>query len=181
MRRVRYGVGMSLDACIADAEGGVGFLTMDRAYDPRPFFAAIDTMLMGRHTYEVALKMGAKGGGYPGLRSYVFSRTLRPEDHPGVTISPDAVVTVTRLRREPGDKDIWLCGGGALFASLIEARLVDTVEVGISPVLVGGGIPLAGSLPLPKPVKLALTHHEVLPSGMLVLSYDVRYGRRSRT
>ncbi|HYE58098.1 MAG TPA: hypothetical protein VD948_06315, partial [Rhodothermales bacterium] len=62
-----------------------------------------------------------------------------------------------------------------------EARLVDTVEVGISPVLVGGGIPVAGSLPLPKLVKLALTHHEVLPSGMLVLHYDVRYGRRSRT
>lgn len=180
MRRVRYGVGMSLDACIADAEGGVGFLMMDRAYDPRPFFAAIDTMLMGRHTYEAALRMGG-GTGYAGLRGYVFSRTLRPDDHPGVTVASDAVATVTALRREPGDKDIWLCGGGALFAGLVGARLVDTVEVGISPVLVGGGIPLAGPLPLPKPVRLALTHHDVLSSRMLVLYYDVRYGRRGRS
>ena len=55
MRRVRYGVGMSLDGFIADAWGGTGFLVSDPTYDSAPFFASIDTVLMGRVTYEAGL------------------------------------------------------------------------------------------------------------------------------
>ena len=49
--------------------------------------------------------------------------------------------TLDDLRAKPG-KDIWLFGGGSLFRSLLEARRVDTVEVAVMPVLLGGGIPL---------------------------------------
>jgi dihydrofolate reductase len=168
MRRVRYGVGMSLDAFIADPQDGTGWMISDPEYDSGDFFASIDTVLMGRRTFEVAGKAA-----YPGLRTYVFSRTLRPEDHPGVTVvsAEEAAPTVAALRAEEG-KDIWLSGGGVLFGSLAAAGLVDTVEVGLSPILIGQGVPLASSLP--RAVRLELTEHKVYRSGMIVLFYDVR-------
>ena len=168
MRRVRYGVGMSLDAFIADPQGGTGFLVTERDYDPRPFFASIDTVLMGRKTFEVAGRRP-----YPGLSTYVFSRTLCSEDFPGVTIvsAEDATATVAALRAEEG-KDIWLCGGGELCGSLLAADLVDTVEVGLSPILLGRGVPLVA--PLPRAVRLELVEHLAYPSGMVILTYAVR-------
>jgi dihydrofolate reductase len=172
MRRVRYGVGMSLDGFIADARDGTGWMTGDPGYDSKPFFASIDTVLVGRRSYEVMLREGARS--YPGLRTYVFSRTLKAEDYPEVTIvADDGVATVARLRAETG-KDIWLCGGGELFRSLLDADLVDTVEVGVCPILLGQGRPFLPSLTRSR--RLRLTHQEAFPSGLLVLHYDVDRG-----
>ncbi len=128
---------------------------------------------MGRRTYEVAMREGLRS--YPGLRNYVVSRTLRAANYPEVTILRDDVEqTVGDLRRGAG-KDIWVCGGGVLFASLLAADLVDTVEVGISPTLVRGeSTAMLGLDPrLPPSVPLTLTHHRTLPSGLLVLEYTV--------
>src|SRR5207245_2816129 len=97
-------------------------------------FSRFDTLLMGRRTFEYSLSQGS-GGSMPGMRVVVVSRTLRQQDHPGVTIVGENVnEAVTRLRSEPG-KDIWLFGGGSLFRSLLDARLVDRVEVAVIPVL----------------------------------------------
>lgn len=174
MRRVRYGVGMSLDGFIADSNGGTDWLVSDPSYDPAPFFASIDTVLMGRITYEGAVKQGMRA--YPGLKNYVFSRSLRADECPEVTVVASAAAeAVARLKREDG-KDIWLCGGGALFRSLLGAGLVDTVELGVSPLLLGQfGISMLPAVPaLPDPVRLDLTRHEALPTGLLVLEYTVR-------
>jgi dihydrofolate reductase len=126
---------------------------------------------MGRRTFEM---MGGKGpGSSKGTKTVVFSRTLRQRDHPKVTIVADRMEeTVGALRAQPG-KDIWLFGGGDLFRSLLGAGLVDSVEVAIMPVLLGGGIPL-----LPAPASLAsmnLTGHRVYKkSGIVLLEYAVR-------
>jgi dihydrofolate reductase len=172
MRRIRYGVGMSLNGFIADHHGHTDFLVSDSTYDPAPFFASIDSVIMGRLTYEGAVRQGMRA--YEGLRNYVVSRTLSAADYPEVTILRDAS-TLAELRRTSG-KDIWLCGGGVLLASLLAAGLVDTVELGISPTLLGsGGTPMLGRDPrLPPAVPLELTHHRALPSGLLVLEYAVR-------
>ena len=169
MRRVRYGVGMSLDGFIADLHDGVGWMTGDSGYDSKPFFASIDTVLVGRRSYEVMLRQGSRS--YPGLRTYVFSRTLKGADYPEVTVlGEDGVATVAGLRGTSG-KDIWLCGGGELFRSLLAADLVDTVEVGVSPILLGQGRPF---LPSPgRTQKLKLTYERAFPSGLLVLYYDI--------
>jgi dihydrofolate reductase len=173
MRRVRYAVGMSLDAFIADAEDGVGWMIGDPAYDGMAFFGEIDTAVMGRRTFEVAARHG--GWAMPGIRGYVFSRTLRPEDYPEVTVvTDDAAGVVAALRAEESDRDIWLAGGGELFRTMAEAEMVDTVEIGLNPVLLGGGIPLAPSLP--RSVRLELTGCTPYPSGLVVLRYDVRRG-----
>ena len=174
MRRVRYGVGMSLDGYIADPGGGMDWLVSDKTYDSSGFFCSIDTAIMGRITFDVARRHGMKGA-YPGLRTFICSRTLRAADHPEVTIVDDAVATIASLRREPG-KDIWVVGGGVLLRDLLAANAVDTIEIGLSPVLLGQpGAPLLAPVPpLPHPVRLELTRSETLPSGLLVLEYAVQ-------
>jgi dihydrofolate reductase len=174
MRRIRYGVGTSLDGFIADEKGGTDFLVSDPAYDSAPFFASIDTVLMGRVTYEAAVRQGMRA--YPGLQNYVVSRTLNPADYPEVTVLGDGFERVIADLRAATGKDIWLCGGGVLFRTLLEAGLVDTVELGISPTLLGqAGTPLVAVGPLLSRVaRLELTRHEVLPTGLLILEYAVR-------
>ena len=85
-------------------------------------------------------------------------------------LADDGVATVRGLRGGSG-KDIWLSGGGELFRSLLAADLVDTVEVGVCPILLGQGRPF---LPSPgRTQKLQLTYERAFPSGLLVLHYDV--------
>jgi dihydrofolate reductase len=163
---------MSLNGFIADRDGQTDFLVSDSSYDPGPFFASIDCVIMGRFTYEAAVRQGMRA--YPRLRNYVLSRTLSAAAYPEVTILRE-VSAVAELRRTAG-QDIWLCGGGVVLASLLAAGLVDTVELGLSPTLLGGnGIPMLGlDTRLPPAVPLELTHHRALPSGLLVLEYAVR-------
>jgi dihydrofolate reductase len=171
MRKIRYGVAASLDGYIADAGGKADWIVEDPDIDFNSIFRQFDTLLMGRHTFEGMLRAG--NSGMPGLKTIVFSRTLRQQDHPDVTVvSDNAGKVVTALRAEPG-KDIWLFGGGQLFRSLLELGLVDMVEVAVIPVLLGGGIPL---LPAPaRLVKLELTNQKLYPKSVIVgLEYSVR-------
>jgi dihydrofolate reductase len=170
MKRIRYQVAMSLDGYIAGPEGEADWITMDPDIDFGALFEQFDTFLLGRRTFEA---MGREWqGGSPGAKTLVFSRTLRQQDYPEVTIVAEGVAeTVAALRAEPG-KDIWLFGGGSLFRSLLDAGLVDTVEVAIMPILLGEGIPL---LPPPaRQTKLKLTGQKVYSkTGIVLLEYSV--------
>src|SRR5260370_31193 len=143
MRRIRYQVATSLDGYIAGPKGEADWIIMDPDIDFRALFQQFDTALIGRRTFEGMTRgKKKKASVMPGMKTYVFSRTLKQRDYPAVTIIADkAEETVAALRAEAG-KDIWLFGGGLLFRSLLDARLVDTVEVAVIPVLLGGGIPL---------------------------------------
>lgn len=171
MRRVRFGGAISLDGFIAGPDGQADWILMDPDLDFAAMFGQFDTFLIGRRTW-MAMVAANSAGPMPGITSYVFSRTLRAEDCPGATlVSSHAAEVVARLKREPG-KDIALFGGGVLFRSLLEAGLVDTVEVSLVPVLLGDGIPL-----LPPPygaVRLKLTAQRVLPTtGTISLEYAI--------
>jgi dihydrofolate reductase len=126
---------------------------------------------MGRKTYEATAAQG--GGGLPGLDVVVFSRTLPPSSKKRLRIvNDDAARVVRELKEKPG-KDIWLYGGGALFRTLLDAAVVDTVEVAVIPVLLGEGIPL---LPPGGMTTLTLSDHKTLPSGILALAYSLPGG-----
>jgi dihydrofolate reductase len=107
----------------------------------------------------------------PGLHVFVFSQTLPPSAYPGVQITnhhPSEIVA--QLKAKPG-KDIWLFGGGELFRTLLDAGLVDSVELAVVPVLLGSGVPL---LPPGASMTLKLADQKTLArSGIVVMSYTV--------
>jgi len=169
MRKIRYQVACSLDGYIAGPNGEDDWIVMDPDIDFDAIFGQFDTLLMGRRTFE------AVAGEFPGMNVLVFSRSLRQEDHGGVTVVSDhAKETLDELRARPG-KDIWLFGGGELFRSLLELDCVDTVEPAVIPIVLGGGRPF-----LPAPAvrrSLILTgQHVYEKSGIVVLTYDVKPG-----
>jgi dihydrofolate reductase len=171
MRRVLYRVAASLDGYIAGPRGELDWIVSDPAVNLAALYDAVDTVLLGRRTYELTRQPGAPP--WPvGWHIYVFSRTLDPEQHPSVTvISGEARATVAALRADLG-REIWLFGGGSLFRSLLEAKQVDIVEVVVIPVLLGGGVPLLETgAPL---TQLALVHLQSYPSGVVSLRYEVR-------
>ena len=176
MRRIRYQVAASLDGYIAGPNGEADWIIMDPDTDFAALFAQFDTFIMGRRTFEITQQPGTPP--MTGMKVLVFSRTLQQRDHPDVTIVADNVKdTLLALRQEPG-KDIWLFGGGSLFRSLLEMQLVDTVEIAVIPVLLGGGIQL---LPPPAPqTKLNLTGHRVFKTGIVLLEYTIDYAQKRK-
>jgi dihydrofolate reductase len=173
VRRIRYQVATSLDGYIAGPKGEADWIIMDPDIDFRAHFAQFDTALIGRRTFEGMARGKKKPGALPGLKTFVFSRTLRQRDYPKVTIIGENIpATLAAVRAESG-KDIWLFGGGLLFRSLLDAGLVDTVEVAVIPVLLGGGVPLFP--PPAQAAKLDLTGHKVYSkTGIVSLEYAVK-------
>jgi dihydrofolate reductase len=171
MRRIRYQVAASLDGYIAGPNGEYDWIVQDPDIDFGEMFNRFDTFLIGRVTFESMVRQQGSGA-IPGTKVIVFSRTLRQEDHPEVTIVAElSAKALIALREMPG-KDIWLFGGGSLFHSLLEIGMVDTVEIAVVPVLLGGGIPLLPATD--RHTKLKLTGHRVYKkSGIVLLQYAV--------
>jgi dihydrofolate reductase len=171
VRRVRYRVSVSLDGYIAGPKGEYDWIARDPDIDFRALFDEFDTALLGRRTYEITRSPDAPPWP-PGMSVYVFSRTLRQCDHPEVTIVADKLEETLAALRAKSGKDIWLFGGGSLFRSVIGAGLVDTVEVAVSPILLGEGAPLL--LSPARQAKLSLTGHKVYKTGIVLLQYEVK-------
>jgi len=179
MRPVVYRVAASLDGYLAGPNGEVDWIVGDGGAELAGLYERVDTVLIGRRTYELTLHPGSPP--WPaGWRVFVFSRTLPPEQHPRITVvSAGAAETVASLRAEAGGT-IWLFGGGNLFRSLLDARQVDVVEIAVMPVVLGGGIPLlaprtrAGAGADGPPTRLALVDSKASPKGVVTLRYEVR-------
>jgi dihydrofolate reductase len=176
-RRLRYQVAASLDGFIAGPKGEYDWIVMDSAIDFTALYKEFDTVVMGRKTYRMMTAQGGTGA-MPGMEVVVFSRTLKPRDAKGIRITRDnPAEVVAKLKKKPG-RDIWLFGGGELFRSLLDAGVVDTVEIAVMPVMIGSGVPL---LPAGARTKLVLADQKILKrSGIVVLSYSAPKGRPAR-
>ena len=176
MRKVTFGGANSLDNFIARKDDSVDWLMWNKevAALMKDFWKTIATVVMGRRTYEVAMKsFGASSFAYPGVTNYVFSRKLKKSKAPeGVNIiSEDAVEFIRKLKKEKG-KGICLMGGGVFARSLFEADLIDEIAFSIQPVLLGSGIPLFHEM---KQINLKLIKCQELKNGCVVLTYKVKH------
>ena len=172
MRKVTFGGANSLDNFFARKDDTVDWLLWDKEVGSimKEFWKTIDTVVMGRRTYEVAMKGGTVA--YPGVKNYVFSRTLKKSSHKGIQIiSEDAAEFVSSLKSQKG-KDICVLGGGLLARSLFEANLIDEIGFNIHPVLLGSGIPLFHEMT--HQIDLELLDCKTLSNGCIVVTYRVK-------
>lgn len=172
MRKVIFGGANSLDNFIARQDDAVDWLLWNKEVNSimKSFWKTIDTVVMGRRTYEVAAKLGSSGA-YPGIKNYVCSRVIKKSPDKQIGISSDAVDLVRRLKSKKG-KDICVMGGGVLAKSLFEADLIDEIGFNIHPVLLGSGIPLFHEMP--KQIDLELLECQQLTNGCVLLKYRVK-------
>jgi dihydrofolate reductase len=167
--KIRYVVAMSLDGYVAGPNGEVDWILMDPDVNFAELWAQFDTLLMGRKTYDAA-KTRLGEAFVQGRKTVVVSRTLRSA--PDVTIFSDLTRDHMQSLRAESRKDIWLMGGGELFRSMLAMHEVDTVEVSIMPVLLGGGVPLLP--PFLQRTILKLSGQKIYRSGIVSLIYDAQ-------
>jgi dihydrofolate reductase len=174
-RKVIVHIATSADGYIARPDGDLDWLTSRPApkgfYGMNAFMKSIDTTLLGRKTYDVSLRLGAKFDGKD--RTIVFSRHAPPTDAPpGVEFVNGAIGPfVSQLREQPG-KDIWLMGGGDLIASFLDEQAIDEFVISVVPVFIGDGIPLIARRQRHVPLELEST--ERFDDGLVQLHYRVQ-------
>ena len=174
MRTVTYGAACSLDGIIATPDGSMDWLHFSRDVQEvmTTYWATIDTMLMGRKTWEVATAMGgAGGGGTQGITTYVFSRTLTNVGHGAELVREDAGEFVRKLKEQPG-KGICVMGGGELAQSLFAAGVIDEVGMNVHPIILGSGVPFFRDPG--RRIRLELTESRVLDGGCVLITYRVK-------
>ena len=174
MRKVTFGGANSLDNYLARLDHAVDWLLWgdEAAAVMADFWKTIDTILMGRKTYEVAVRSGQPDG-YPGVRNYVFSRTLTENQRGGVTVVRDDAAEFVRGLKGQDGKDICLIGGGELARSLFEAGLIDEIGFNIHPVLLGSGIPLYHAMS--RQIDLELMECKAFKNGCVLVTYRVKH------
>ena len=181
MRKVTFGGASSLDGYFARKDDAVDWLmwSAEAGKIMSAYWKTIDTLVMGRKTYEAALKMDkGKENLYSGMKSYVFSRTLKPKKQgPLEIVSEDAVRFVARLKRGEG-KDICVMGGGELARSLFDAGLIDEIGFNIHPVLLGSGIPLFHEMK--RQIDLELLDCQRFKNGCVYVSYRIKPSKAKR-
>lgn len=167
MRQVILNLAVSLDGYIDGPQGEYDWCFTDQDYGMTNFFNRIDTVFMGRKSYQLTETMG-EASGLPAMKTYVFSNTLTKVKNDVNLISGDIGRAITKIKAEPG-KDIWLFGGGSLIASFLELRLIDEISLAVHPLLLGGGTPLFPQLK----ERLPLHFQACTPfsSGLVILSY----------
>lgn len=176
MRKVVLFIAISLDGYIADANGGVDWLSgqgddsenMDTYSE---FVKDIDTVIMGWNTYhQVVTELSPKEWIYSDLKTYVVTHKLSDSSEQICFTDESPTDLVKKLKAENG-KDIWICGGAAIVHQLICADLIDKYYISVIPTLLGNGIRLFGEFPKERKLSLTKTQHY---NGITDLIYERR-------
>lgn len=173
MRKVIFGGANTLDNYIAGKDDAIDWIRHSKEANEimKDYWARIDTTILGRRTYEIAMKSGGAGA-FGGIKTYVCSRTLKEIPGEKIELASDAVSLVKRLKAEEG-KDIIVMGGSEIGKSLFEAELIDELGVNIHPVLLGSGIPLFREMD--RRIELELRECRQTSNGCVLLTYNVKY------
>lgn len=178
MRKVTFGGANSLDNFFAREDGAMDWLMWsDEAAElMNDFWPRVDTIVMGRKTYEVALANNppAEAETDPNsIKTYVFSRTLPTGETDGGAeiVAGDPGEFIRKLKEEDG-KDICIMGGGDLARTLLEAGVIDEIGFNIHPVLLGSGIPLFYKMK--KQIDLEMLECKPFKNGCVYVLYLVK-------
>ena len=171
MRRIILFIACSLDGFIAGPNGEIGWLFSDQDYGYNDFFASVDTVLMGRKTFELAESFAEYP--YKGKRCVVFTRHKSNAVRHGVEFSASPVEFTKTLPGSQG-KDIWLVGGGEIVSLFLANGLVDEIRLFVHPIILGNGIPLFKGIS--KKIGMELVEVKSYSSGLAELHYLVKRG-----
>jgi len=156
----------SLDGFIARPDGGLDWLTpFQSEHGYTAFFQTVDTVLIGRATWEVV-------GGFPawpfdGKRVAVLTHRPLAAGHGELALSGGLSEVLAALSAG-GARSIYV-DGGAVVSQFLAAGLLDELTLNLIPVVLGEGIPLfQGELP---ERRLALASSQAYPSGLVQLRY----------
>ena len=171
MRKVTYGAACSLDGFIAGPGESMDWLHFSKDVQQvmGDYWRRVDAVLLGRKTWEFARRQGG-GGSMPGVKGYVFSRTLDDVGGDGELVRGDASAFVRRLKAAPG-KEICVMGGGELAQSLLAAGLIDEIGLNIHPVILGSGVPFFRD-PGHR-IRLSLVENRTIDGGCVLATYRV--------
>lgn len=171
MRKVILGLAVSLDGYIEGPNGEYDWCFTDQDYGMSSFFKRIDSIFMGRKSWELAKSMGGESP-WKGITTYVFSNTVKTIKEPDtVLMKGDLITEVKKLKSTPG-KDIWLFGGAQLATSFINDRLVDELWLSVHPILLGSGKPLFQHIDGRK--SLTLIESKAYETGLVSLRYALK-------
>jgi dihydrofolate reductase len=173
MRKIIAELALSADGFIARKDGSYDWLDRPSPkghYGLDAFVKTIDTVVWGRKTYDQALGAGSTRMFGPKIKNYVFTHRRAKPDQQVEFVKEDVGTFVRRLRAEPG-KNIWLMGGGGLFASFLDAGCLDEFSLHVIPVMIGEGIPLLA--PARRTAQLKLISTKRFSDGVVHLNYRV--------
>jgi dihydrofolate reductase len=170
MRKLILSVAVSLDGFIEGPNGEYDWCFIDKDYNFAEFFGRIDTVFVGRKTYEMAAEMEGGPEGFPKFKEYVFSTTLDKVKGGATLIKGNIKTEVEKIKNEAG-KGIWLFGGAGLTTSLMNLGLVDELSLAVYPILLGGGKPLFSNLK--DRTQLKLVACKPFSTGLVLLTYDL--------
>ena len=171
MRKIILQLAISLDGFIEGPNGEYDWCFTDQDYGLTHFFKRVDSLFIGRKSYEMMLAMGENNDfGFPKLKEYVFSTTLNGVKAGATLIGSDIKSEVEKIKRENG-KDIWLVGGADLTASLMKLGLVDELSLAIHPILLGAGKSLFEGISERR--HLSLIDTTKYSTGLVSVSYSI--------
>lgn len=179
MKKLVLYIAASLDGYIATPDHSVNWLEeLDNPdgndYGYMAFLEGIDTLIMGRKTYEVVTSFDMEWP-YKQCKTFVLTSKEDLETNTPDTqvLSGDPASFIKELKTAPGDKAIWLLGGGQTIAFLLEHQAIDEIMLFTAPIILGKGVPLLPELDTS--TKLKLLANRSYPSGMVYSQYLVEY------
>lgn len=179
MRKTILYIAQSLDGYIAGKNDELDWLTGHESADNASdhgygkLYGRIDTILMGRRTYELITSTLSPGlWPYPGRKTYVLThdRSLISNDAEIEFFHEGLPTLLESLKKEEG-RDIWLLGGAYLAREAFELEAVDELQIAIIPTLLGEGIPLFPQTSKRRTLRLTSLEEG---NGIVLLTYTRR-------
>ena len=176
MKNIILYIASSLDGFIARTDGSVDWLFSDQDYGYQEFYNSIDTVVMGRKTYEQARSFEEHP--FAGKSFFVFSRSMTRSPEKNVNFIDDTIPDFIGKIKRKSRTNIWLVGGAELIEIFLNRNSINFLILSIHPIILGKGIPLFKNLK--REVNLKLRQSVSFESGLVQLHYKILNSRQSR-